>query len=418
MSQELFRQEVFAGKRNTGLGSISLAQPVRLWVFTAVAATVALVILLFLIFGTYTRRSRVEGQLVPVQGMAAVLMPETGVIARVEVSEGMRVVAGQRLAVVIVPRATVADGNTAAAFGAQLKRRGEGVVAKRTARRQQLDAQETGLEAQLLASREELVQIEAETSTKREQLRLANETLERLQKLRDANFVSELQLKQQQSAALERMSEIQSLQRQIASTNRLISQLEQSARELHGQRLENEAEYQRDMVLLEQEQVETAARGELAIIAPVDGVVATQMFKSGQTAQAGQIIMSVLPGAGLLEAELLIPSRAIGFIEPGDIVLLRYEAYPYQKFGHYKGRVVRISQDTVGATSMENTGTKSEAKYRVSVALDQQAIMALGRIEPLRPGMALDADVLGEKRTLIEWILEPLYSIKGDALGG
>ena len=417
MSQGLFRQEVFAAKRNTGLGRISLAQPVRLWVFTAIAAAVATIVLFFLFLGTYTRRARVDGQLVPVQGMAAVLTPETGVVSRVEVSEGTRVIAGQRLAVVMVPRATVIGGDTAAAFAAQLKRRGEGIRAVRAARQQQLEAQAGGLEAQLLASRQELTQIEAEIATKEEQARLANETLERLQRLRDAKYVSELQLKQQQSAALERVSEIQGLQRQAASTNRLISQIEQSLGELRGQRLASDAEYQRDIALLEQEQVETVARGELAITAPVSGVVATQMFKSGQAVQAGQTLMSVLPGAGALEAELLVPSRAIGFIEPGDTVLLRYQAYPYQKFGHYRGRVVRISQSTVGATSDDSSGTNNEGKYRVSVELEQQAIIAFGRVEPLKPGMTLDADVLGEERTLIEWILEPLYSIQGGALG-
>jgi membrane fusion protein len=144
-------------------------------------------------------------------------------------------------------------------------------------------------------------------------------------------------------------------------------------------------------------------------------VVATQLFKPGQAVQAGQPLMSVLPGDGTLEAELLVPSRAIGFIEPGDEVLLRYQAYPYQKFGHHQGRVARISRSTVMTGSQGPTASAGPAEpyYRVSVALARQAITAYGRPEPLKPGMALDADVLGERRTLIEWVLEPLYSLQG-----
>ena len=396
-----------------------MAQPIRLWVFTAFAAFVALAVILFLVFGTYTRRSRVVGQLVPVQGMATVLAPATGVVTRVDIPEGGRVEAGQTIAIVSVPRATVAGGDTVAALQQRLARRADGLESAQSAQQQLLDAQTTGLTSQLATARRELAQINAEVATRQEQVRLANETLERLRQLRDEKYVSELQLKQQEATALAQVSEVQILQRQAIATRRLIAQLQQATQELPGQRQASQAGFQRDLALLEQEQVELQARGELAITAPVAGVIATQLFKPGQAVQAGQPLMSVLPGDGALEAELLVPSRAIGFIDPGDEVLLRYQAYPYQKFGHHQGRVARISRSTVSAGSPASpTGSgPSEPYYRVNVALARQAITAYGQPEALKPGMVLDADVLGERRTLIEWVLEPLYSLQGTVFG-
>ena len=142
------------------------------------------------------------------------------------------------------------------------------------------------------------------------------------------------------------------------------------------------------------------------------GVIATQLVKPGQAVHLGQPLLSLLPGDGRLEAELLVPSRAIGFIEPGDSVLLRYQAYPYQKFGHHQGKVERISRSALGASEL-GTAQAAEPYYRVTVALDMQAVTAYGNEEPLKPGMLLDADILGEKRRLIEWVFEPLYSLKG-----
>lgn len=417
MSQELFRREVLEAKRASWLGGISLAQPVRLWVLTTAAVIVALVVALFLTFGTYTRRSRVVGQLVPSKGLATVLAPATGVVSRVDVPEGGKVNAGQTLAVVTVPRSTLASGDTMAALEQRLQRRQEGLTSAQSAQEQVLEAQAHGLAAQMTTAGRELAQIEAEIATRQGQVRIATETLDRLRQLQRDKYVSELQTKQQEAAALEQVSEMQLLQRQALGTRRMIAQLQQSLQEVPGQRQASEAGYQRDLALLEQEQVETQARGELVLNAPVSGVVATQLAKPGQAVQVGQPLLSLLPGDGKLEAELLVPSRAIGFIEPGDSVLLRYQAYPYQKFGHHQGRVVRISRSALSSSelgTLVGNAQGGEPFYRVTVDLARQAVSAYGQAEALKPGMLLDADVLGERRRLIEWVFEPLYTLKGN----
>lgn len=126
-------------------------------------------------------------------------------------------------------------------------------------------------------------------------------------------------------------------------------------------------------------------------------------------------LLSLLPEDSELQAQLLVPSRAIGFVEPGNTVLLRYQAYPYQKFGHHIGRVLRVSRSAVNAGGSTSTGSgqASEPYYRVLVALDAQTVTAYGKSEALRPGMLVEADILSERRKLYEWLLEPLYSLRG-----
>lgn len=416
MSQDLFRREVLEAKRAGWLGGISLAHPVPLWVLTTAAVVVALTVALFLTFGTYTRRSRVVGQLVPSKGLAIVLAPATGVVSRVDIPEGAKVNAGQVLAVVAVPRSTMGSGDTMAALEQRLQRRQEGLASAQSAQEQLLEAQAHGLAAQLAATRRELAQIEAEVGTRQGQVRIANETLDRLRQLQRDRYVSDLQIKQQEAAALEQVSEMQTLQRQAIGMRRIMAQLQQALQQIPGQRQAAEASHQRDLALLEQEQVETEARGALALSSPVTGIVATQLAKPGQAVQAGEPLLSVLPSDGELDAELLVPSRAIGFIEPGDSVLLRYHAYPYQKFGHQEGHVARISRSALRPSefgALNGNAQASEPFYRVTVALARQTVTAYGKPEALKPGMLLDADILGERRRLVEWVFEPLYSLKG-----
>jgi membrane fusion protein len=73
--------------------------------------------------------------------------------------------------------------------------------------------------------------------------------------------------------------------------------------------------------------------------------------------------------------------------------------------------VLRVSRSAI--TPAGGEAQNAEPYYRVLVALDEQSIIAYGKQEPLRPGMRLDADILGERRKLYEWVLEPLYSLRG-----
>ena len=421
MTQVLFRKEALEARRTQWLGGISLAQPLRLWVLTLGASVAALMILLFLFLGSYTRRSTVTGQLVPTKGLITMLAPATGVISQLDHVEGDTLRAGQQLVAVVTPRATPGGGDTQAALEAGIEQRRDGLVSMKAAQQSQLEVQRVGLRAQLAIARRELAQIETEVETRQDQSRIAGETLAKLKQLEEARYVSVLQIKQQESAALEYTAQTQALQRQAIVARRSIVQLEQALRELPDQQKTTQAELRRDLAQLAQERVETQARGALAVSAPVSGMITTQLVKQGQAVQVGQPLLSLLPSNSELEAELLVPSRAIGFIEPGDKVLLRFQAYPYQKFGHQLGRVAQISRSALSPgelVTLIGNSQQNEPFYRITVTLAHQSVTAYGKAESLKPGMLLDADVLGEKRRLIEWVFEPLYSLKGKVGGG
>ena len=122
----------------------------------------------------------------------------------------------------------------------------------------------------------------------------------------------------------------------------------------------------------------------------------------------------------MLEAQLFSPSRAIGFLQPGQRVLLRYQAYPYQKFGSYGGIVASVSRSGVSPSELapQLAGLTSlfppnDPLYRITVTLDAQTAQAYGKQMRLAPGMQLEADIMTDSRRLIEWMFEPLYSLTG-----
>ena len=147
----------------------------------------------------------------------------------------------------------------------------------------------------------------------------------------------------------------------------------------------------------------------------MSGVISAQPVEPGQAVSAGQNLMRVLPDGSELEAHLWVPSRSIGFIRPGAAVVIRYQAFPNAKFGRYGGKVARISRSVLSDKELDAVSglAGDEHYYRVVVKLDRQAVMAYGKQEALRPGMLLDADILMDERNLADWLLEPLYSLKG-----
>ncbi len=416
MSESLFRPEVLQARRQSWLGGISLAQPPGLWMLAGATVLAAGAIILFLAVGEYTQRSRVTGQLVPDLGLATVVAPTSGVVERLYLQEGDRVESGKALALVAVPRSTASGNDAQGSILEGIGKRRESIQATDRSEEDMAAAQMLGYRQQLAAARRELVQTEAQAATRGQQVALARETLGRYRTLGQQQYLSEVQVRQQQQALLEQVTAQQDLQRQASTMRRQIAQIEQSLRELPAQRSAQEAATGRDLALLEQERIQNEASGRLLVKAPVGGMLASRLIEPGQAVQLGQPLMSVLPAGSKLQAQLFVPSRAIGFIEPGDRVLLRYQAYPYQKFGHHDGVVARISRSALSAgelNALVGSAQASEPYYRVLVDIRQQSITAYGRPEPLRPGMLVDADILGEHRKLYEWVLEPLYSLTG-----
>ncbi len=139
--------------------------------------------------------------------------------------------------------------------------------------------------------------------------------------------------------------------------------------------------------------------------------------EAGQSVDTTRPLLNLVPSDSRLEVRLYAPSRTMGFIRRGDTVLLRYQSFPYQKFGQHEGVVASVSNNAV--TSTELAGFQipdvppGEPVYAIVVTLRQQNVTAYGKQWPLSAGMRLDADILQETRRLWEWMLEPLYSITG-----
>ena len=92
--------------------------------------------------------------------------------------------------------------------------------------------------------------------------------------------------------------------------------------------------------------------------------------------------------------------------------MILYDAFPYQNFGTYGGRIVSISQTILTAPEVGGPVATHEPAYKVTAQLDRPDIEAYGRRITLQPDMLLKADIILERRSLLQWLFGPLLSIR------
>ncbi|MEP6940572.1 MAG: HlyD family efflux transporter periplasmic adaptor subunit [Rudaea sp.] len=409
----LFRSEVIDAKRGEWLGAIRLATPLSHRVLTACALALGAALVAFVVSGHYTRRERTSGTLVPSAGLIELPASSAGMVTRVFAEQGTLVHAGDSLVALSADHMSSALGDTAVVVAEQLKLQRARVDAD-IADQQKLQQDRAGaIEERIAAARAQLVQVDGQLSIQQQQARNARNLLARFQPLWDKGYISALQVQQQEATALEAEAQSKALARQRIDAQQQIGMQQEQLRQLPLSAAAQRHESERKRADLDQSLAQNELTRSAVLRAPQDAIVSSVLVKPGQAVAAGQVAIALVPNGSDLEAVLLVPSRAIGFVEPGNVVVLRYEAYPYQKFGLHAGRVKSVSHSALSPAQITGLSGQpaGEAMYRVAVQLDTQAVDAYGRQEALKPGMALEADILLDRRRLIEWVLEPLYGV-------
>ncbi|MCF3543888.1 HlyD family efflux transporter periplasmic adaptor subunit [Stenotrophomonas maltophilia] len=372
---------------------------------------------LFLVLGQYTRRETVTGQLVPASGLINITALSPGTVARLHVEDGQSIQADEVLMEISSDQDTVRLGATRASIDEQLAEK-EGryradLVSQDSVTRHQREA----LVARESLIRRQLDQVGEQVALQAEEVEGSQALLERIEPLGKGGYISAFEIQRQQAVVRAARSRKAELQRQGLELQQQLAAAQESLAKLPLEDATRRNEIVRELADVAQSQAQNDLQRGTLFRARQGGVVAALLVKTGQMVSAGQPMITILPGDAKLQAQLLIPSRAIGFIAPGNRVILRYEAFPYQKFGQQYGRVSIVSRSALTpAEHSALTGRLPPADqgplYRVDVELDRQYVSAYGIKESIRPGMALQADVLIERRRLIEWLFEPLFGIQ------
>lgn len=406
----LFRDEALALRSRLLHGAAIAQLPLSWHLLTGFLLFLLVAIGVFLCTQSVSRRETAAGVLSLSSGELRVIARAAGTVDRVFVHEGQSVRRGDKL-VSISTEQELAAGSTLDMEVLRTLEAEHDALERRVAAQDMSSNLETRVLARRLeGERNQLVDLQAALVVKRQRLettRLAYETGK--QYLRDALTTQDYQ-RQREYDYLSQLAAVRDADAQVSQLVGAIAQDEVLLRKLPHDHALARAALLNDLASLDGRKATVRGQGGYVLVAMSAGRVTALQAKSGQAVVPNYPLLAVIPAGSELQAELYVPSRAIGFVKPGQKVRLLYDAFPYQRFGAAYGVVSQVSSTVLRPEEVAAAVSVKEPVYRVLVRPEHGALVAYGSEFALRAGMALTADIVLEDRTFMQFLLDPILA--------
>lgn len=416
MTKELFRQEAIEHQRHRLHGDVLLLPKFSHTLITGILLCWIVASAIWLSTSVYARKETALGWLEPPSGVIRIYPEDNGIIKSILVKEGEYVSENQPLIIINGDRILASGDNLEAQLLDEYETQRKLLSEQLTRTKSIFDNRIQDIRQRITAAKSELQMISQQSLILKQRYDLIKNQVERQALLREQGHISLLEFDSAITQELTIKSDIQGLNRAEIAQKNLIAQLQTELGTLPDEH-ENQIDQLRERLSsIAQQIAQLSGQRSHVIKSPKAGIVNNLQAIEGQLSQLGANIplMTIIPSESNLNAQLLVPVRAAGFVEPNQTINIRYDAFPYQKFGIYHGEIQTVSKTLLLPNELLNAPISiQEPVYRVTATLKDPAVNAYGKEFPLRPGMTISADIQLSERSLIQWLLEPIYSLQG-----
>jgi len=386
------------------------------WFFGAIIV----VIVGGLFVGRLARSEAVRGYVSAASGLTRLDAQVAGIVRTIDVKQGESVVRGQRLMQIQLREQTTGGVST---VGATLRSLQE--------RRTSLQGEQARLAAYLESTRGDrgeternvaavIKALDEQEKTLREGLRQQDEMTARVEAYLKQGYATREALNTQRRLALDYARQIAELRARRAELKQGTSERLRAQRTGDTEKAAQLAATQNELSTIEAQLTALGAQSRIDVVAPTDGEVAGIYVEPGASVSADQVVAILGDTRADPVVVLEVPARAIGLAKIGQEVVLKYDAFPFKTFGIAHGTIAVISgtplrNPILGAAEEggEAAGATRQSVYRVEVKPEARTVRAYGVDEPIRIGSTLSADIVVERRRLIDWMLDPIRAMRG-----
>lgn len=411
----MFRQEALNNRKWKSTAVLFSSVPT--WMVFSICLFLVIIFLLFVSLGSYTRRENVVGEIIMQSHPIILSSSKSGYISERYVSLHQQVKKGDPLFKITlehITRSGELSNNSIQALKEQIRSTENAVLALKRHRDDTIKNLTKQIQNnQKIKQDKNLYLIELEKSTQdyaelvkqyEKLLRVGHSTNDEVNLQKSRYF-------QQKSLLNETRQDIIQLQSTILN---LENEIETRKTDFNNQIIRYDMQKSDlNIRLMEFESV-----SELIISSPIDGIIESLSVTIGQIVKEGDPLSQITPlNKGKYQLVFWVPNNAISFVKKNDEVSIRYEAFPFEKFGQFKGIIKHIS--TLPASLQELTFYKNIPQiteqniplYKIIVEIPEQYVHYNNTTLHFMSGMKAEATLFLENRKLYEWMLFPVYNL-------
>jgi membrane fusion protein len=368
----------------------------------------------FLARGAIPRVESATGYLEPAGGVARVRAPRQAIVEAVHVRDGQLVQRGDLLVTLQSGQLTPSGATAETQISGQLQAQRQDIETQLAREQDWRRNEQRRLAARIDDLVHDLDLLERSIATQQEQMALAQRQAERIRGLVERGTISLDELQRREIAALTQKLAVQTAERELAAKRADLVQARIALEQLPTLASERQRTLRDSLANAQQRLIELEARRSVVVRAPTAGRIAAIPALAGSAIDNGGLIATIVPDGAELRARLFVPTRSIGKVHAGQAVALRYDAFPYQKYGSFKGRVEDVSSSVLLPQEIEKVAPVKvgEPAYVLDVVLERQTVPSGGAgLAHLRPDMTLTAMIEIDRRPLLAWIGDSLFGV-------
>lgn len=409
LNSGLFRKEALESRRGELFGTVVIYPNITYSVIFFFLSVWFVLFIVWMFETVYAKKIAVMGWLEPEAGIIKIFEVDQGVIAEVFVKDGDKIKKGQHILAVKREKVISLRENLSEKLVHELKQQNSLLEQEKARSIKENANMVAGIQDKIKSNNDQISLLIKQKEIYVNRVNLVQNDLERYTALLNINQISQASFDQAKEKLLIVESNIGEVDIKIEALSIAVKSLENELRQ-------SEINLQANLQSIESKTYENNSRIDsigsesyFYIVAPADGVVANFQLRVGSRIDVNKPLLSILPASKTLVAKLLVPVKAIGSVKAQQIVNVRYDAYPYQQFGTFRGKILRISESAALSQELIDSPLQVNGSvYLMYVQLDAQEIESSGEVLKLAPGMTLIADVLIDSKSIMQWIFNPV----------
>ncbi|MDO6581032.1 HlyD family efflux transporter periplasmic adaptor subunit [Photobacterium sp. 2_MG-2023] len=409
----MFRREAVNHQYNKLWGDVTLSQPLSHRAFFFLLVSIFLSGMFFIFNAEYKKKQTVSGYLLPNKGVIKTYSPGSVYVTEVFIQEGQYIEYGMPLFRLKYKHSTDLGIDLNDILSEEINKQLSIINDQKIRTHKLFENRKRAFNEEINSKQTQIELINMKIIQAESRKLMAENRLFNYEKMSEKGFLSDIDEESQRDLLLTLQQDIVTLKAKVALQEQEIRNLNIELEQLP---LEEEKEIQ-DLLLSESQKknrlTELSGKSEILLRSSSTGRVTGLDIKVGQLLRPQQYMSSILPEGSVLYAELMVPTSAFGFVSKGQVARIKLDAFPFQKFGMLDSEIYEMTGNIILPGEFTLPIANTEPMYRIKAKLAKQTVQAYGKEVPLQAGMQLEADIITDTRSLAEWLMEPLFSLRG-----